>query len=78
MNDCLVVNRPRLGSVATRSGHDLNLLVPKTQKYAWDRAFSMAAPQLWNKLSIYIRHAPSVDSFKALVKTYLFKICYIG
>ena len=24
MNDCLVVNRPRLGSVTTRSGHGLN------------------------------------------------------
>ena len=43
-----------------------------------DRAFSVAAPQLWNKLSIYIGRAPDVDTFKTLVKTYLFKISYVG
>ena len=53
-------------------------LVPKTQKCARDRVFSVAAPQLWNKLSIYIRRAPNVDIFKTFVKTYLFKISYIG
>ena len=80
MNDSLVVNRPRLGSVTTRSGHGLNLLVPKTQKCAGGRAFSVAAPQLWNKLPIDIRRAPNlnVDTFKTLVKTYLFKISYVG
>ena len=78
MNDCLVVNRPRLGSVTTRSGHGLNLVVPKTQKCAGDRAFSVAAPQLWNKIPIYIRRAPNVDTFKTLVKTYLLKISYVG
>ena len=78
MNDCLVVNRHRLGSVTTRSGHGLNLVVPKTQKYAGHRAFPVAAPQLWNNLPIYIRRAPKVDTFKTLVKTYLFKISYVG
>ena len=53
-------------------------LVPKTQKCARDRAFSVAAPHLWNKLSIYIRRAPNVDTIKALVKTYLFKFFYVG
>ena len=76
MNDCLVVNRPCLGSVTT--GHGLNLVVRKTQKCAGDRAFSVAAPQLWNKLPIYIHRAPNVDTFKTLVKTYLFKISYVG
>ena len=58
MNDCLVINRLRLGSVTTRSGHGLNILVPKTQKCAGDRAFSVAAPQLWTKLPIDIHRAP--------------------
>ena len=53
-------------------------VVPKTHKCAGDRAFSVAAPQLWNKLPIYIRRAPNVDTFKTLVKTYLFKISYVG
>ena len=79
MNDCLVVNRLRLGSVTTSSGHGLNLFVPKTQKSAGDRAFSVAAPQqLWLKLPIYIHRARNVDTFKTLVKTYLFKISYVG
>ena len=74
MNYCLVDNRPRLGSVTTRSGHGLNLVVPKTQKCAGDRAFV----ELWNQLPIYIRRAPNVDTFKTLVKTDLFKISYVG
>ena len=78
MNDCLVVNRPRLGSVTTHSGHGLNLVVPKTQKCAGDRAFLVAAPQLWNKIPIYIRRAPNVDTFKTLIKAYFFKISYVG
>ena len=57
---------------------NLNLVVPKTQKCAGDRAVSVAAPQLWNKLPIHIRHAPNVDTFKTLVKNYLFKISYVG
>ena len=73
MNDCLVVNRPRLCSVTTCSGHGLNLLVPKTHKCTGDGAFSVAAPQLWNKLPNYIWRGPNVDTFKTLVKTYLFK-----
>ena len=73
MNDCLVVSRPRPGSVTTRSGHGLNLLVPKTQKCAGNKA-KVPAPHLWNKLPIDIRRAPNVDTFKTLVKTYLFKI----
>ena len=40
MNDCLVVNRPRLGSVTTRSRLGLNLVVSKTQKCAGESLFS--------------------------------------
>ena len=65
MFDCLVVNTPRPGSVTTRSSHHgLNLKVPKTCKCAGDRAYSVAAPRLWNNLPLHIRNASSVASFK--------------
>jgi hypothetical protein len=64
ITDCLVVSRPCLGSVTTRSGHGLNFVVPRTHKCAGDRAFSVAAPKLWNQLPMNIRMATTVDSFK--------------
>jgi hypothetical protein len=70
--DSLVVKTPRPGSVTTRSCNGLNLLVPKSKKCAGDRAFSVAAPRLWNQLPVSIRSAPSVSNFKTLLKTHLF------
>ena len=37
-----------------------------------DRAFSVAAPRLWNKLDIKLRLEKNVDSFKAKLKSHLF------
>jgi len=42
-----------------------------------DRAFSVAAPRLWNALPLTVRAAPTLASFKKLLKTHLFKIAYI-
>lgn len=41
-----------------------------------DRAFSTAAPRLWNKLPLSIRKSASEDIFKKNLKTYLFKEAY--
>ena len=38
-----------------------------------ERAFSMAAPRLWNKLPLQIRLSSSEAVFKANLKTYIFK-----
>lgn len=40
------------------------------------RAFKCIAPSLWNKLPIHIRQAQSIDIFKSLLKTHLFKCTY--
>ena len=72
MDECLIVKRPRDGSVTTRSDHGLNLRVPKTHKCAGDRAFSVAAPIQWNKIPVNIRSAPTITGFKSLLKTHLF------
>ena len=56
-----------------------NLLQPVRTKLAryGDRAFSTVAPRLWNDLPIHIREADSLDGFKSLLKTFLFKI-FVG
>ena len=46
---------------------------PRTNTRYGDRAFSVCAPILWNRLPTYIHNAQSLDSFKTQVKTYLFK-----
>ena len=45
----------------------------KTKKTMGDRAFSIAAPFLWNSLPLPIRQETSIDSLKRSIKTYLFK-----
>ncbi len=50
------------------------LFVPRTKhKTFGDRAFSVYAPRLWNRLPLSIRSAQSVDTFKSEIKTYLFR-----
>ena len=39
-------------------------------------AFSVAAPTLWNRLLANIRNASSLENFKSLLKTHLFKVAF--
>ena len=41
-----------------------------------ERAFSICAPKLWNRLPVHIREADSLDSFKRDLKTHLFRLAY--
>jgi hypothetical protein len=41
-----------------------------------DRAFSIAAPRMWNQLPVNIRHMTSLELFKAKLKTHLFSIAF--
>ena len=45
----------------------------KTKKTMGDRAFQVAAPFLWNKLPRSARDTTNLESFKTLIKTFLFK-----
>ena len=45
----------------------------KTATYGY-RAFSSAAPELWNQLPSSIRNSQSVDQFKTALKTHLFML----
>ena len=64
-------------SRSLRSSHELLLEIPKTRlKSFGDRAFSAAAPRLWNSIPLALRSSPSTTTFKAHLKTYLFKDAY--
>ena len=41
--------------------------------YSGERAFSVAAPRLWNKLPLQIRLSSSEAVFKTNLKTHLFR-----
>ncbi len=56
-----------------RSTSSGNLKVPRSRTTSYgDRAFSVAAPQLWNKLPQEVRNAPTLEIFKTELKTHLF------
>lgn len=55
-----------------RSSNANLLHVPRTYRSVGDHSFHVAGPCLWNSLPLYIRHSPSVNVFKKLLKTYLF------
>ena len=60
-----------------RSSHRHMLAVPHSwKKKARDRAFSVAAPQLWNSLLEAIRQAESVDAFKMHLKTHFYSLAF--
>ena len=66
-------NGPRL----LRSSSQNFLAVPRTRlKMYGDRAFSAAAPRLWNQLPPELRSVTSVDQFRSQLKTYVFKLAY--
>ena len=47
-----------------------------TKKTLGDRAFSFAAPTVFNALPHFIRRDSNFNSFKSSLKTYLFQIAY--
>ena len=52
---------------------DLDMLnVPRVRTAVGSRAFSVAAPRLWNELPLEIRSAKTQTSFRKKLKTYFF------
>ena len=62
----------------TLRSSEANLLaIPSTRTITYgDRAFSAAAPKLWNKLPDDLRDFNELDAFKRKLKTFLFKSAY--
>ena len=60
-----------------RSSDSILLSMPAARsKTLGDRAFMVAAPRLWNSLPKELRVITDVNSFKAHIRTYLFKTLY--
>ena len=60
-----------------RSGSKCLLETPNFNLESYGkRAFSVAAPRLWNSLPMELKTSTSIDIFKKKLKTYLFKQSY--
>lgn len=71
--------RPYITSRSLRSSDKGLLAVPcSCRKTKGDRAFEVVAPTLWNALPSDIRSAVSVDIFRRMLKTYLFKQAFVS
>jgi hypothetical protein len=67
----------RKPSQGLRSDDKMQLIVPSSCRVTYgDRAFTVAAPILWNSLPVHIRLLETVSQFKRLLKTHLFKLAY--
>ena len=65
---------PKTNKRLLRSSDKGLLEVPGTKlKTKGDRAFAVVAPTLWNALPLILKNAVSVESFKSLLKTHLFR-----
>ena len=52
------------------------LSIPRTNLNLGKRAFSVAAPIIWNELPTTLKSCESLASFRKHLKTYLFKIAF--
>jgi hypothetical protein len=60
-----------------RSGEASLINVPFTRStFVQDRAFCVAGPTLWNSLPLCLREERNFASFKAHLKTFLFRKAY--
>ncbi|KAL3058228.1 hypothetical protein OYC64_010411 [Pagothenia borchgrevinki] len=68
---------PYTPSRSLRSSDTGLLSIPRSRlRTVGDRAFSVAAPTLWNALPPEIRNAASLDIFKSSLKTHLFTLAF--
>lgn len=77
LSELLEVHKPSRSLRSAEKG--IVLSVPRTKyKQRGDRAFAVVAPKLWNTLPLYIRSAPTIGSFKSLLKIHLFHMSSSG
>ena len=68
--------RPPQGPVIRSASDNTLLVVPPTRTQNGDKAFAVAGPSIWNTIPRHIRDSPNTDSFKKVLKTYLFPSQY--
>ena len=60
-----------------RSSQKNNFDIPRIRTEIGSRAFSVAAPIIWNNLPDELKNVESIANFKTLLKTFLFKRAYL-
>jgi len=71
--------QPTSGNPARQHPHSassLDFIVSHTGTKFGDRAFSVAAPTVWNRLPESVRSAETLAGFKCNLKIYLFNISF--
>ena len=63
-------------SLRSANGILLSPCIIKTRKTLGDRAFQVAAPQLWNALPLELCQNTNISSFKRCLKTHLFRSAF--
>ena len=56
-----------------RSSNDDQLVVPRVSSKMGERAFSVAAPQLWNCTLLEIKKSKSAQSFRKKIENFIFR-----
>ena len=59
-----------------RSSSSCQMQQPLVKLSFCDRAFSVAAPRIWNNLTAHIKSAETVNVFESGLKTELFTVAY--
>ena len=59
-----------------RSTSSNPLYIPRAKMKAGTRAFSVAAPKVWNSLPASVKSEGNIVSFRRCLKTYLFNAAY--
>ena len=67
---------PARNSRELRSTSSNPLYIPRVKTKAGTRAFSVAAPTLWNSLPVSVKSEGNIVSFRRRLKTYLFNAAY--
>ena len=71
----LIVKQQSVRPLRSASLHRLQVLKTNTKTFG-PRAFTSAAPTVWNNLPEHVKSADNIDNFKKLLKTHLFSITY--
>ena len=72
----LLSDRIIYSSLTLRSSSKQVLCVPRSRTVCGARAFSIAAPSIWNRLPADVQTSNSVACFKSRLKTFLFRTVY--
>ena len=74
--DLIAIKEQPRHNLRTASGLILKYPSLNLKKTSGDRAFSSAAPNLWNNLPLHIRLEDNFERFKSLLKTHLFRLAF--